>query len=603
MRVKLNLLSHLVGVFQDLFVISQLLLLSHFFGKVVTFICLFFLYINVFFDAYLYRKTGMRMETSFFSFLDDLGCFWDSAKERGFFKLFPKSGVLLLYLVCVFMLTYQDYSLKFLLLSLFVTGLIGIGGALLLGRKISYLIENIFVRYEKAILGKLRIIKKGEFRREKQPFHPENETFEPLDHEYPLLKKTEGFYGEKQFNLRLKKGEKPHVIFLFMESFRGKNIGALNGEHAVSPNFDALAKEGILFRNFYANSVKTSRAVTASLFGIPSDIASADRSLKTDIPLISLAEILNAHGYHSSYLHNGPLTFENQDHFFSHHGFETVLGKEELMRRFPEAPANSWGIPDEYLMQYANGFLKKQDRPQFLTMFTITNHHPWTLPSSHQPMELPDNLNPQYSRFLQTFRYSDEALGSFVKQLRKDNLSENVILFILADHGQPMGEHDNNFMSQKSLYEENMHIPLLILADGRIETPLHIDDLASQVDLLPTLMDLFGIQAENHSMGHSLMRKVANRSVFFHNPYVHRYFGMRKGKHKFIYTQKTRELELYNLINDPIEKHNIAYENPDVVTEFLSGAKHYEMFFKSLYREKRFTSSKTSSATSASERR
>ena len=78
-------------------------------------------------------------------------------------------------------------------------------------------------------------------------------------------------------------------------------------------------------------------------------------------------------------------------------------------------------------------------------------------PLTYQPTEASqDNLNPQYRRFLQTFRYSDEALGSFVKQLRKDNLSENVILFILADHGQPMGEHDQNFMGQKSLYEENM---------------------------------------------------------------------------------------------------------------------------------------------------
>ena len=129
------------------------------------------------------------------------------------------------------------------------------------------------------------------------------------------------------------------------------------------------------------------------------------------------------------------------------------------------------------------------------------------------------------------------------------------------------------------------HIPLLILADGRIDCPTQIDDLASQVDLLPTLMDLFGIQATNHSMGCSLMRKIPDRSVFFHNPYVHKYFGMRKGDHKFIYTHNTRELELYNLRTDPSETHNIACENPEKIAEFLSGAKHYKTFFKFIYQK------------------
>ena len=104
------------------------------------------------------------------------------------------------------------------------------------------------------------------------------EKLTPVSSSFPLLKFTHGFEGEKSFNLDVSQGERPHLIFLFMESLRSKDVGVLGGSFGVTPHLDAIAKEGILFKNFYANSVKTTRAVTASLFGIPSDVNSSEVS-------------------------------------------------------------------------------------------------------------------------------------------------------------------------------------------------------------------------------------------------------------------------------------------------------------------------------------
>ena len=80
------------------------------------------------------------------------------------------------------------------------------------------------------------------------------------------------------------------------------------------------------------------------------------------------------------------------------------------------------------------------------------------------------------------------------------------------------------------LYEENVRVPLLILAPGRLSGPVEIDAPASQVDLLPTVMDLFGMTGLNHAVGTSLARKTTDRTAFFSNPFGPGYLGRRSGR-------------------------------------------------------------------------
>jgi len=600
-------LSYFTGICQDFFVVFEQLFLLVAFKTLLPFLQPYFfpvfvilsslLQLHILFDAFLHRKNAIRMEISFFSFIDDARCFWDSAKEKKIWRFIPGA--------CLFLiLPYLAYALYWQpLLGLTfsgpwvqiggVLGIVGFLGVILLPKKLSYATDHIVFQHQIWFIQKLYSFLK---RKKDQTslrylarshFMPQNEKSSYPSSEYPLYKYTHGFTGDKTFDLTLEKKEKPHVIFLFLESFRAKNVGCLGGEYGVTPHFDRLASEGVLFSNFYANSVRTSRSVVASLFGIPSDVDASEQAARVHVPFVGIPDLMKQAGYSLSYLHNGPIHFENQDVFFENHGYGTVLGREDILKQFPHANTTSWGLPDEYLMHYSVDYLKKHaDEPQCLTLFTITNHHPWNLPSHYKAPTFPSSLSGTYRKYLSTFQYSDASLGLFTELLEKEGLLDNTILFVLGDHGYAMGEHDNNYFQQRYLYEENIRVPLLVYAKGRIVTPKVIDTPCSQLDLTPTIMDLFNLHGFNHSIGSSLMRKIENRPVFFHNPYVFKNFGCRIQNHKFIYTRLSSEVELYDLEKDPKEEKNIARENRDLSHKCLHQVKDYERLFHRIYAEK-----------------
>ena len=611
-KILTSFVCRVNGFLQDtLIVFLQIILL--YFSKVSFFIhpiilpliaCIFcsFIQVVILLDAFIYKGAKLRFEAPFYAFFNDIGCFWDSAKEKGIALLYPVGGLFCAIVPIGFYVMEKAADFSFVSGVFFSVyagiSLLSILGAALLSKKLCYHLDNAFFAQIVWALKKLvnfalrrQSVSKVKDLSSKKAFTPQNEAYSSVSSLYPLLKYTKGFYGEKQCQIDIKEEEKPHIIFLFLESFRAKDVGALGGKYSVTPYFDKLSQEGILFSNFYANSVKTSRSVTASLFGIPSDVSSSEISSRIDMPFISLAHVLAKNGYESAYHHNGVLEFENQHSFFSNYGYKHLVGRNEILKKYPKAPLTSWGVHDEYLMKYSLNWLKeksKENLPLFLTMFTISNHHPWVAPKGCRPLELPHSLNSTYKRYLTTLSYTDDCLKHFVNELKSSHLAKNTVLFILGDHGHPMGEHHKNFIEQRYLYEENIHVPLLIYAQDRIQKPKVIDDVSTQIDLIPTVMDVLNIKGLNHARGSTLLRK-AKRQVFFHNPYVYGFYGTRKGSHKLVYTRSSKEVELFDLYLDPSEKTNLAYKYPEIVESYLQDVKDYHTYYKSLYDNKLFS--------------
>ncbi len=146
-------------------------------------------------------------------------------------------------------------------------------------------------------------------------------------------------------------------------------------------------------------------------------------------------------------------------------------------------------------------WLKTQKVPTFLNLYTITNHHPWIHPEKKHG-------------FLNTFAYTDKALQILIDALADGDLLKKSILFIYGDHGQQLEDRGPHFEVNRDLYQDNIHVPLLILAEGRIDRPRTIDTLSSQVDLLPTLLDLLHIHTPHQSLGKSLLYP-SNAPIFF----------------------------------------------------------------------------------------
>jgi arylsulfatase A-like enzyme len=422
--------------------------------------------------------------------------------------------------------------------------------------------------------------------------HPRAQSWVPLSRDYPLLKRTTGFAGDTLFDVRVDDGERPHVVLLFLESFRAHDVGALGAKMRATPRFDALASEGVLFSRFYANGVQTARAVIASLYGVlPRGSKRPLQSERPDFPLRGLPEIFAERGYHRAYLHNGSLSFERKTEFFGQHAFETVHGYQHIATALPEAEPASWGVHDEHLMRYAARYLERVDasgEPAFLTMFSVSHHHPWEPPAGHvAPTPSPPG-NAEYGAFLRTLHYTDHCLGLFVELLAERGLADKTILVVLADTAQPMGEHDGNHMLLRNLYEENLRVPLLVLAPGRLREPAVVDVVGSQVDLLPTLLDVLGWSATHHAVGSSLRRADGERTAYFNNPHGGPLIGARRGRFKLVYDEGTGARALFDLETNPGETRDVSAKNEDVADALQSSTRDVFRAHEALYRAEAF---------------
>lgn len=627
---QVDLLKGLIsGLFQDIFLASEIYVLLGLIGlfcarkhrksKWVLFalssllFSLFHIYLLI--DLFLVLNLGIRINSVFFYFLSDIAPFVDSAKSLGLYQFLA----LVLLIAGVSVIVFHSYFKHFQAPNLDITSI----GMAIATFVIAVLLNDVppySVRYyatSPVFAHQYDLVAKSLVQSHSGPpqvsrsdilsILPCNDTeeFSLVSHEFPLLKMTNGFKGPKHFHITINKGERPHLIFLFLESFRAQDVGALGSQTEATPVFDELKKGGVLFTNFYSTGVQTTRSVISSLFGImPRYTEKAVQSGDPELPLIGIADLLNGRGYMSAYIHNGSLEFDGKTDFFSRHGYSEIYGSEDIIDKFPHAERTTWGLHDEYLMRFVTDWMAQKDKerqPTFLTLFTVSVHHPYIVPGYYKPPVfnvtkdstfLPffkDTAKQLYTRYLETMHYTDYCIGLFIRLLKDRGLYEKSIIFILADNSAPMGEHRGNFFALRYLYEENLKIPLLILAPGRLREPAVVNEVGSQVDLLPTVMDILGINDLNHAMGASLAREVHGRTVFFNNPFELGYRGLRKGSVKFIYSKQEKGIiaEIYNLESDPAESTNLLTDYNSVKSYFEEAEKVHKVF-STLYRRRNF---------------
>jgi len=220
--------SFLTGICQDLFVAFEQVLFFVTLKMVFPILSpyLFWIFValsilvqlHLIFDAFLYHRSSIRMEISFFSLFDDVRCFWDSAKEKKVWRFFPATLVFL----SLPPLIYWSYWNQLMALTVsggwvqlgLTFGVMGILSVLILPKKLAYATDHIVFQHQIWYIQKLfRFLKHRKDRTDlrylvKESFTPQNEKRSYPSSEYPLYKHTHGFTGEKTFNLKIESGEK-----------------------------------------------------------------------------------------------------------------------------------------------------------------------------------------------------------------------------------------------------------------------------------------------------------------------------------------------------------------------------------------------------------
>jgi phosphoglycerol transferase MdoB-like AlkP superfamily enzyme len=311
------------------------------------------------------------------------------------------------------------------------------------------------------------------------------------------------------------------VVFVLLEGMQAASVMHSSGGDSLTPSLDALAGDNLYFARFFANGAHTPRALDAVLCGLYPRLLGAPLSrAQPTIPLRCLPSILHDEGYQTAFVHGGLQSFENRVEFLGHVGFHETRFFEQFGANLPRANGG-WGGTDAQTFDEALRWLDTRDssRPFFLTVLTISNHHPFHVPDPALEIDHdPDLL------WRNTIRYADREAGRFVKELRARKLLDNTYVFILGDHGLTRSNlKGDETTSLPARLLQRASIPLVVIGPPGTLPRKRVEAVASQVDLMPTVLDLLELDVPNHALGQSLGSTLTGGGhdlpVFVHDVY------------------------------------------------------------------------------------
>jgi phosphoglycerol transferase MdoB-like AlkP superfamily enzyme len=290
-----------------------------------------------------------------------------------------------------------------------------------------------------------------------------------------------------------------NIVMLTVESFSADYMAAFGNEENLTPYLDQLAKESLVFTNLYATGTRTVYGLSSLTLSIPPLLGNAIVRRPDNEHLASLGSILRHKGYDCAFMYGGFGYFDNMNYFFENNHYRIVdrtdLKPEEI------SFANIWGVADEDLYRRV---IKENDasfasgKPFFNMILTTSNHRPFTYPDGK--IDIPSGTGRRGG-----VKYSDYAIRQFIETARGKPWFKDTIFVIVGDHtagGAGKSELDPNAY----------HVPLIVYAPGIVK-PGKIDNLASQIDVAPTLLGMLNADYESSFYGRDLLRNPPQRAL------------------------------------------------------------------------------------------
>ncbi|TNE76098.1 MAG: alkaline phosphatase family protein [Gammaproteobacteria bacterium] len=348
---------------------------------------------------------------------------------------------------------------------------------------------------------------------------------------------------------------KLNVILVTVESLSAKYLGSFGHPDNLTPNLDRLRAESLFFNRFYATGTRTTRGLEAITLSVPPTPGrSIVKRIGEESGYASLGQQFIAKGYDSVFLYGGRGYFDNMNAFFRGNGYR-VVDQEDI----PNSKIhfeNAWGVADEDLYQQAIEVANADHRagkPFFLQLMTTSNHRPYTYPEGR--IDIPSGTGREGA-----VKYTDYAIGEFLAKARQEKWFDKTLFVFVADHtAGSAGKED--------LPVHNYHIPMFIYAPGFI-APREVSDLASQIDLAPTLLGLLNMDYVSTFFGRDLLLP-GNRShdrVLIGN---YQHLGLYDGKDLAILSPRQsirrhnnvlkNSAESTATLNDPLARRTIAF--------------------------------------------
>jgi len=386
-----------------------------------------------------------------------------------------------------------------------------------------------------------------------------------------------------------------NLILLGIDSLRADHVSCYGYHRQTTPHIDKLASQGVLFESNYSPHIPTTSAYASMLTGkdcFSTSVVALRHRGGLPEHLQTLPEILREVGYDTSCV-----GFSGNP---SSRGFDSYLDYPAwgsfATGRSPKAEElNAVAVPE--LERLAGG-----KKPFCLFLRHMDPHAPYLPPAPFERMFYSGNeLDPKsksmqaainFKPFCDFFAdwmppgitdadyitaqydgaiaYMDAGIQRLLTRIDELGLSDNTLVVLNGDHGETLDEHECWF-DHHGMYENTLHVPLILRLPGKLPAGKRVSGFSLHQDLVPTMLQLMGVKPKNKIDfdGTSLLPMVAgNKASNYSDFYITectwmRKHGWRTPEWKLIVALEPDfhfkpEVELYNLVEDPLELKNLA---------------------------------------------
>ncbi len=399
--------------------------------------------------------------------------------------------------------------------------------------------------------------------------------------------------------------KQPNILVIMVDDLGYGDLSSYGSEDLQTPAIDSIVNEGVKFTNFYANCpvCSPSRASFISgrypeLVGVPGVIRTYPQDnwgyLQKDI--VTIGHQLKKGGYSTALIGKWHLGL-TEEHWPNNRGFDHFQGwlgdmmddyyKHERhginYMRNNQQRIKPAGHATDLFTQWTCDYLelqKDKDAPFFLFLSYNAPHTPIQPPQDwlEKVQQRAPNMPKARAKLVALIEHLDAGIGKVLDQLEANGQMENTLIVFTSDNGGQINVGANNGGlrdGKQSMYEGGLRVPTAFRWPGYIKPGLTTKQRALTMDLYPTLCEIAGIEIENEIDGISLAGALNGESLDNHGRdlYFHRREGNQRyqglitnalirGDWKLLHNSPFAPLELYNLKTDPLEKVNLAKENP-----------------------------------------
>jgi arylsulfatase A-like enzyme len=360
------------------------------------------------------------------------------------------------------------------------------------------------------------------------------------------------------------------VFLVLFDSLRADHLGCYGYTRPTSPCIDSLAASGVLFQSASSCAPWTLPSLGSILSSLPPEGHGAGRGrdspMREDVP--NLACEFRRAGYFTKAYSANPMLSAS---------YGTDRGFREASWPFVDADTVAGRI-----CAWLNSHRRE---PFFLVVFILDPHHPYSPPKDFRERFA---RNAGSARVSDTFgdiqlartgaltpeeriavvdlydaeiAWADRALGSILAALRSSGAAARTVVVVAADHGEEFWDH-GGFYHGHSLYDELLHVPLIVSAPRLHPVRSKVRQPVSLLDVAPTLLELAGLPVPSRMQGKSLTPLIKGHAVPHFCPsssvrYADELRALRTGNLKVIATPLGQAIALYDLAADPRETTNL----------------------------------------------